>query len=89
MQIDLPTSDQARLAEHARAAGYDDVGRYAADSLIALAQHPTPSELAPIDAGAAEAMIRRGEEDLAAGRTRDMREALLELGAKRGFKAGP
>jgi len=34
---------------------------------------------------ASEAMLRCGEDDLAAGRTQDMREALLALGEKRGY----
>ena len=52
-----------------------------------------PEALADLNAALADeqlqaslAMLQRGEDDIAAGRFRDMREALLEIGAERGFK---
>ena len=91
MKVDLPTDAETRLAEHAKAAGYDDVERYAAEHLLAIAQQPMLCELGPLTGQArAEslAMIEEGEADLAAGRTRDVREALLEIGQKFGFRTG-
>jgi len=49
MQIEIPQSERKRLAQHAAAAGYGDVERYAAEHLLALAQEPTPDELPPLD----------------------------------------
>jgi len=70
MQIELPQSEQERLAQHAAAAGYDDVERYAAEHLLALAQEPTPDELPPLgdeELQASLEMIDAGIKEIVAG----------------------
>ena len=89
MQIELPSSVEERLTAHAKAAGYDNVERYAVEHLQAIADQPTPPELTPLsDEQLAEslAMLRESEADLAAGRTQDMREALREIADKHGLQ---
>jgi len=85
MQIDLSPNEEQRLARHAEAAGYDDVGRFLADQIADIARQPTTEEIASVDETAALQMIRRGEEELAAGQSRDMEAALLEMGRRRGY----
>jgi hypothetical protein len=48
MQINIPPSEQDRLSQQAVAAGFSDVESYAAVHLLALAQEPTPEEMASL-----------------------------------------
>ncbi len=66
MQIDIPPSEQERLSQHAAAAGYDDVARYAAEHLVALAQQPTPSELPPLSEEELQASLAICDKSMAA-----------------------
>ena len=91
MQVDLSTEVEQRLAQHAKAAGYDDVLRYVAEQLESFAHQPTPDELPPLskeELVKSLALIEEGESDLSAGRKRDMREALLDIGERMGFRLG-
>ena len=88
MQIEIPATQEHRLALHAKAEGYSDVERFVAAQLQQIAQQPTTEELGPVEEAAAREMIRRGEADINAGRTQDMEEALLELGKRRGYTLG-
>jgi hypothetical protein len=87
MEINISQPDQDLLAKHAAAAGYDNVEQYAAKQLIALA-HYGNLEFAPLnedELNASLQMIKRGEEDIAAGRTQPMREALEEIAEQNGL----
>ncbi len=64
MQIDIPQSEQDRLAQHA-AAGYDDVERYAAEHLVALAHQPTPDELPQLAEEELQASLAMCDESMA------------------------
>ena len=48
MQIDLPSSEQNRLAALAAEAGYESVERFATEHLLALAHNPKEAEFAPL-----------------------------------------
>lgn len=88
MQIDLPPSDEVRLAQHAAAAGYADVALWATDFLVAQAQMPIPAELSVLSDDELQASIELCERRVAeqkAGNSRDFREAMLDLGRKRGY----
>ena len=45
MQIDIPQTEQQRLAIHAAEAGYDDVQLFVTEHVLALAQQPSVDEL--------------------------------------------
>lgn len=87
MEIQITPSQQQRLALHAQAAGYANVEAFVAAQLDDLASQPTTDELPLVDETAAQEMNRRGEKDITAGRVRDMRNALTELGERRGYAA--
>jgi len=70
----------SRRAKRGQRVNIFNPSRASSLSEILLVRPPRKEQLA-----ASEALIRRGEDDLAAGRTQDMREALLALGEKRGF----
>ncbi len=65
MKIDIPPTEQDRLVQHAAAAGYDNVERYAAEHLVALAQEPTPEELAPLSEEELQASLAMCDESVA------------------------
>lgn len=46
---------------------------------------PSFEPFTPSERAASETILARGEEDLAAGRTQDMRDALLDMGKRRGY----
>ncbi len=84
MQINIPQPEQDRLVQHAAAAGYDDVERYATEHLLALAHQPLP--LSPAELQASVARCEKANAEMEAGGGRDAREALLEVGEELGFK---
>jgi len=82
--IQMPDDQFEKLTTVVQAAGYDDVPAF----INALTDEVTVRQQAPMSKeqlAASEAMLRCGEADLAAGRTQDMRDALLALGEKRGY----
>jgi len=83
MQINLPNDVDVVVQQKAAAAGFgEDVDAYIAHLIV----NDEPVEaLTPEQLKESEAMLRRGEADMEAGRVQDMREALLEIGEKRGF----
>lgn len=82
MQINLPNVVENLVLEKAAAAGYgEDVAAYVAH----LIEADEPLPLSEDQRKQSEAIIERGEADIAAGRTQDMREAMLQLGEKRGY----
>ncbi|WP_148076111.1 hypothetical protein [Bythopirellula goksoeyrii] len=87
MQIELPPDADALVYTNAEAAGFGkDIAAYVGHLIVT--DKPTENAFGPSSAeelATSEAMIRRGEEELAAGKYRDMKEALLELGTKRGY----
>ena len=88
MEINIPPAEQARLAQHAAAAGYDDVQRYVMDHVLAIAHHPTPLELTPPSEQELQAsleMCDRGMAEAEAGKGRDFRAALDDIAEKHGL----
>ena len=82
--IQISDDQFEKLAAVAQAAGYDDVPAL----ISAIAGEPIEDPRGPLseeELAASLEMIRQSEADIAAGRTRDMREALLEIGKKHGF----
>jgi hypothetical protein len=91
MQIEITQAEQQRLIRLASAAGYEDVEQFVADHVSVLSQQPTPEELPLLSPGELEeslAMCDRGMAEIDAGGGREAREALLEIGRKRGFNLG-
>ncbi|TWT88578.1 hypothetical protein Mal64_20620 [Pseudobythopirellula maris] len=92
MQIDLSSSLEQRLVEQASAHGYASVEAYVGESLANVASLGEGAIVfAPLNASQrdrSERLISRGEADLDAGRTCDMREGLLDQGASRGLTLG-
>lgn len=86
MQIQLTQVQQQRLALHAEAAGYVDVEEFVTAQLSDIAGQPTTDELPTVDGSTARALIRQGEEEIAAGKTQDMEQAFLDLGRRRGYQ---
>lgn len=86
MQIDLPHDADAIVRSKAEAAGFGtDITAYVTH-LIAT-DKPTENTFGPLsekELAASEALIRRGEE-VAAGKFRDMKQALMGLAEKRGY----
>lgn len=88
MEINIPPAEQARLAQHAAAAGYDDVERYVKDHVLAIAHYPTPIEMPPLSDKELQAsleMCDRGMAEAEAGKGRDFREALDDIAEKHGL----
>lgn len=87
MQIQLPHDADAIVRTKAEAAGFgNDIAAYVGHLIVS--DKPAETTFSPLskeELATSEAMIRRGEEELAAGKFRDMKEALLELGEKRGY----
>ncbi len=92
MQINLPNDADGIVLKKAEVAGFGkDVTAYVAH----LISEDEPSgNFAPLvgddlvgdDLQASLEMLRRSEEDLAAGKTQDMREALKEIADSHGLK---
>lgn len=83
MQISLPDDADALIRSKAAAAGFGDrIGEYVV-SLIAADQPAVGRALSDAELQESVAMMRASEEDIVAGRTQDMREALVEAGRKR------
>ncbi len=86
MQINLPSDAEALARQKAASAGFgDDISAYVAH-LITVDEAGAENGLDP---QASEEILRRGEADLAAGRTYDMHAALLAMGKKKGFRPDP
>jgi hypothetical protein len=91
MQINLPPQQIQQLTQQATVAGYDSLETYVSDVLLRLAggshlaepSTPTEQELA-----ASLEMCDRGMNEINSGGGIDAREALLEIGRKRGFSPG-
>jgi len=87
MQINLPNDAEIIVLKKAAAAGFgEDVTAYVAH-LISSDETTDDSRgtLSEAELAASEKRIVQGEADLKAGNVRDMKEALLELGEKRGY----
>lgn len=87
MQIDIPNDDYQKLVSKATAAGYDDVAAF----VIALAGDQLRDPRGELDDAQLRASAAECEErhaDVQAGRGRDFREAMLQLGRERGFVEG-
>ncbi len=84
MPTPIPDEQYLKLTTAAQAAGYADVSAFISSLGDDAAQIQTES-LSEAEITASESRICRGEEDLAAGRTQEMQEALLALGEKRGY----
>ena len=83
--IQIPDDQFEKLAAAAQAAGYDDVPAL----ISAIAGEPIEDprgELSEEELRESMEMIRRGEEDIGAGRTQPLREALEEIAQKSGLK---
>ncbi len=84
MPTPIPDEQYQQLSTAAQAAGYNDVSAFisslANDAAVIRSESLSEAEIA-----ASESRICRGEEDLAAGRTQEMQEALQALGEKRGY----
>jgi len=87
MQINLPNDAEIIVLQKAAAAGFgDDVNAYVAHLISADVPMEKPcEELVEAELASSEAMISQGEADIEAGKFRDMKEALLDLGEKRGY----
>jgi len=87
MEINLPSDAEIIVFQKAEAAGFgEDVSAY----VVHLISADKPSEaftpLVGNELDTSLEMIRRGEEDLALGKTQDMREALEEIAVNNGLK---
>jgi hypothetical protein len=88
MQIDIPQGAQARLAQLAVDAGYQSVELFVTEHVLALAHYPRVVNLGPLSEEELRASLDscdRGMAEIDAGGGRDAREALLEIGRRRGF----
>jgi len=87
MQINLPNDADKFVLQKAEAAGFgEDVSAYVGHLIAADGPTEDPrGTLSEAEIAASEEMIARGEADIEAGKFRDMKEALLELGEKRGY----
>jgi len=84
MTINLPNDVDIVVQQKAAAAGFgDDINAYVAHLIVSdqPAQPLSEDELA-----ASLEMIRQGEQDIAAGRTQPMREALQQIAEQHGLK---
>jgi len=84
MEINLPNDAEIIVLQKAIAAGFgEDVNAY----VVHLISADEPSEAFVGDElETSLEMIRRGEEDIAAGKTQNMREALEEIAINNGLK---
>ena len=88
MQIDIPQADADKLAQLATKAGYDSVELFVTEHVLTLAHHADPADLPPLseeELRASLEMCDRGMAEIDAGGGRDARQALLEIGRRRGF----
>lgn len=84
MQIEISNDEYEKLSAKAIAAGYADVTAF----VKALAIEPTEDPrgtLSDNELAASLEMLRESEQDIAAGRTQDMHEALREIADKHGI----
>ena len=84
MHIDVSAEDYAGLVRHAVAAGYGNVEAF----LAALADEPTADpcgRLSEDEVRRSAAECDAGIRSIEAGASRDLREAMLELGRQRGY----
>ncbi len=82
--MQIPDEQYEKLTVVAHAAGYEDVPAF----MKALADEPTEDPRGPLsetELAASLEMIRKSEEDIAAGRTQDMREGLRQIAEKHGL----
>jgi len=82
----IPIADEKfqKITSAVRAAGFADVQTF----LDAFAEEPIQDPRGPLsetELAASLEMIHKSEEDIEAGRFRDMREAMLEIADKHGF----
>ena len=78
MQIDIPLTEQQRLAVHAAEAGYDDVELFVTEHIRALAQQPSIAagpRLSPQQLEASLAVIDKSMAELEAGGGLSLEEA--------------
>ena len=89
MNINLPSQEEQRLSDHATAHGFANVDEFVTTLLSHVASLSDEATVfAPFDdeqQRRSEQLLQRGEEDLASGRFREMRQGLIELGANRGL----
>ncbi len=92
MEINIPTNEQQKLALQAAAHGYATVDAFVSELLTNVAslsdQATVFAPLTDEQRSQSEELVRRGEDDLAAGRVQDMRQALQQLGRERGLTLG-
>ena len=80
MEINLPNN--VNVQQKAAAAGFgDNIEAYVAH----LIKSDHPATLCEAELQESLALITQGEADIEAGRVQDMRQALLDIGAKHGF----
>ncbi len=84
MSTPIPDDQFQKLTSAAQIAGYPDVSAFI-NALAEDAETVAGSHVSEANLAESESIIARGEADLAAGRTQDMREAFLDLGVKRGY----
>jgi len=87
MQIEVTGEVEQRLRQHAAASGYDDVEKYAADHLAAIAYAPLNAELPPMsedELRRSAEMCDQGMADVLAGRVMSVEEARQRLHSRLG-----
>ena len=84
MQIDIPPTEHQALAKMAGDAGYDSVECFVAEHILSLAHHSV-APMSEQELRASLEMCDRGMDEIDAGGGRDAREALLEIGRRRGY----
>ncbi|MEQ8848051.1 hypothetical protein [Botrimarina sp.] len=90
MEINLAEAETRSLSERAAAFGFAEASEFATALLKNIAALSDEAVVfAPMSEEQrrlSESILRRGEDDLAAGRVREMRQGLLDLGSERGFE---
>ena len=84
MNIELTDEQYASLNNKAIAAGFADAGTFI-KALADESQEDPRSPLTEEELAASVQMLRDSEADMAAGRTRDLREALQDIAVKNGL----
>lgn len=82
--IQIPDDQYEKLAIVAQAAGYEDVPAFI-QALSGDSSEDPRGDLSEKELSESLEMIRQSEEDMAAGRTQDMREGLQEIADKHGL----
>jgi hypothetical protein len=86
MQIDISPEHYERLVHQAKVAGYMNLDAF----IAALAEEPTEDPRGPLTTESLRESVaecERGIAEIEAGGGQDVREALLELGLERGYRA--